>query len=255
MIENNEIGGLPGEITPESIVSTAKKTMINLDEEVVLNDNEKLNIDKGRKTRLNNIDEIYAVSKDAAEFSRNYCDHLYYLLKRLDHNTVAKIIDMFIEAEKNDKTVYFIGNGGSAATSTHFACDLGKGTKSTTNRFKTHGLADNFATFTAYANDEGYEHVFSKQLENVLKKGDVVVCISASGNSQNIINAVAYAKTVRAKTIGLLGFDGGKLKDQCEVSLVVNNHKGDYGPVEDIHMILDHISTTYIYKKFLQRRI
>jgi D-sedoheptulose 7-phosphate isomerase len=204
--------------------------------------------------KINTVDEIYNLSSDAADFSRKYCDHLYDLLKSMNHEDVAKIIDVFLEAEKNDRTVYFLGNGGSAATSTHFACDLGKGTKNLVNKFKTQGLADNFATFTAYANDDGYEHVFSKQLENILKKGDVVVCISASGNSPNIVNAAEYAKSVRAKTVGLLGFDGGKLKDICDVSLIIHNKKGDYGPVEDIHMILDHVITTYIYRKLSQEK-
>lgn len=198
---------------------------------------------------MNNVSNAFIQSNSAADFSKRYCDYLSQLLKNLDHNKVSEIIDIFIESEKNDKTIYFIGNGGSAATSTHFACDLGKGTKTIINRFKTQGLADNFATFTAYANDDGYEHVFSKQLENVLKKGDVVVCISASGNSQNLINAVEYSKKIRAKTIGLLGFDGGKLKNMCDTSLIIETEKGEYGPVEDIHMILDHIITTFIFMK------
>jgi D-sedoheptulose 7-phosphate isomerase len=199
--------------------------------------------------KMNKVQEIYTQSKDASEFSENYCAYLSKLLQGMNHDRVAEIIDIFMEAEKNDKTIYFLGNGGSAATSTHFACDLGKGTKNQVNRFKTQGLADNFATFTAYANDDGYEHVFSKQLENVLKKGDVVVVISASGNSPNLVKAAEYAKTCRAKVIGLLGFDGGKLKDMCDTSLIIYTAKGEYGPVEDIHMVLDHIMTTYIYMK------
>ncbi|MGV8141877.1 MAG: D-sedoheptulose-7-phosphate isomerase [Candidatus Woesearchaeota archaeon] len=198
---------------------------------------------------MNKVQEIFSKSKNASEYSEKYCEYLSHLLTSMNHTKVAEIVDIFIEAEKNDRTIYFLGNGGSAATSTHFACDLGKGTKTMVNRFKTQGLADNFATFTAYANDDGYEHVFSKQLENVLKKGDVVVVITASGNSQNLINAVQYAKTCRAKTVGLLGFDGGKIKDMCDTSLIIYTPKGEYGPVEDIHMVLDHIITTYIFMK------
>jgi D-sedoheptulose 7-phosphate isomerase len=198
---------------------------------------------------MTNVKTIFHESKNVIEYSKRYSDYLCEILKNMDHEKVAEIVHIFLETEKNDKTIYFLGNGGSAATSTHFACDLGKGTKNIVNKFKTQGLADNFATFTAYANDEGYEHVFSKQLENILKRGDVIVCISASGNSQNLINAAEYARQVRAKTIGLLGFDGGKLKNICDTSLVIHTDKGDYGPVEDIHMILDHIITTYIFMK------
>lgn len=145
-----------------------------------------------------------------------------------------------------------MGNGGSAATATHFACDLGKGTKTGQHKFKTQALADNLATFTAYANDEGYEYVFSKQLENVLQKGDIVVALSASGNSQNLINAIVYAKTRGALTISLLGFDGGKLKDISDVALVVHTNKGEYGPVEDVHLVLDHLITSFLYRKLSQ---
>lgn len=199
--------------------------------------------------KMNEVQKIFSKVNSASEFSEKYSEYLSKLLCSMNHDKVAEIIDIFIEAEKNDRTIYFLGNGGSAATSTHFACDLGKGTKTVLNRFKTQGLADNFATFTAYANDNGYDHVFSKQLENVLKKGDVVVVITASGNSPNLINALEYARTCRAKTIGLLGFDGGKAKDLCDTSLIVYTAKGEYGPVEDIHMILDHIITTYIFMK------
>jgi len=197
----------------------------------------------------NKLDEIFSESKSAAQYSEKYSKYLCELLTKLDHKKVGQIIDAFIEAEKNHKFIYFIGNGGSAATSTHFACDLGKGTKNSNHKFRTQGLADNLSTFTAYANDDGYDYVFSKQLENILNSGDIVVSISASGNSQNLINAINYAKTVGAKTISLLGFDGGKMKAISDISLVIETRKGEYGPVEDIHMVLDHLMTTYIYRQ------
>ena len=191
--------------------------------------------------------EIFTNSKDPAEYSAGYCKYLTELLSSLDHNAVKKIIEIFLEAERNNKHIFFVGNGGSAAISTHFACDLGKGTKNHSNRFRTWALADNLSTFTAYANDDGYEHVFSKQLENVLNKGDVVVCISSSGNSQNVINAAEYAKTVGAKTVCILGFDGGKLKNISDALLIVKTEKGEYGPVESTHAVVNHLITSYIY--------
>jgi len=194
-----------------------------------------------------NLNDIYIKCNNAIDFSKKYCDYVSYLLDTIDYQKLAEIIHVFIETEKNGKTVYFLGNGGSAATASHFACDLSKATKDLGHRdYKAISLADNLATFTAYANDDGYDFVFSKQLENLLNKDDVVVCISASGNSKNLINAVLYANKVGAKTISLLGFDGGKLKDLSDHSLVLFTDKGEYGPVEDIHMILDHLITSYI---------
>ena len=197
--------------------------------------------------------ELFSTSKNASEFSVKYCDYVTRVISSLDHDAIQKIIDVFLEAERNNKHIFFIGNGGSAAISTHFACDLGKGTKNHTNRVRTSALADNLSTFTAYANDNGYEHVFSKQLENCLNKGDIVVSISSSGNSQNLINAVTYAKTIGAKTVSFLGFDGGKLKEISDVSLVVKTEKGEYGPVESIHGLLNHLITSYIYQHFQRK--
>jgi D-sedoheptulose 7-phosphate isomerase len=199
---------------------------------------------------MSNVHRIFMESKKPADFSKKYTEYLTTLLKNLNHDKVGEIIEILIEAGKNGKTIYFIGNGGSATTASHFACDLGKGTKTVVNKFKAHALADNFATFTAYANDVGYENVFSKQLENVLNPGDVLVSISASGNSPNLVNAVEYAKTIGAKTVSLLGFDGGKLKNISDHHLVIETPHGEYGPVEDLHMVLDHLMTEYIYRLY-----
>jgi D-sedoheptulose 7-phosphate isomerase len=191
--------------------------------------------------------QIFSSINDAADFSRGYCQYMTELLSSLDHDAVKQIIETFLEAERNNKHIFFIGNGGSAAISTHFACDLGKGTKNHRNRFRTWALADNLSTFTAYANDDGYEHVFSKQLENVLNKGDVLVCISSSGNSKNLLNAAEYARNVGARTVSILGFDGGKLKEMSDVSLIVRTDKGEYGPVESTHAVINHLITSYIF--------
>jgi len=204
-----------------------------------------------KMNKENNLDRIFKESKgSAAIYSKKYCDYLSQVIANLDHNKVGEIIDIFLETQKNGRFVYFIGNGGSAATSTHFACDLGKGTKTDNYKFKTFSLADTLSTFTAIGNDDGYDYVFKNQLENLLEKGDVVVSISASGNSKNLVTAIEYANSVGATTVSLLGFDGGKMKDISKVSLVIETPKGEYGPVEDMHMILDHLMTTYIYRKW-----
>jgi len=199
-----------------------------------------------RTDEMNTLDSIYDASDSIHEFSEKYSGYLGELFSKIDHDVVEKIIDSFIEAERNGKTIYFMGNGGSAAIATHFACDIGKGTKTANKMFKAISLADNLSMFTAYANDLGYEHVFSKQLENTLEKGDIVVCISSSGNSKNVINAAEYAKTVGAKTISFVGFDGGKLKEISDICLWIPSHLGEYEIVEDIHDVVHHLIEAYI---------
>ncbi|HYD03363.1 MAG TPA: SIS domain-containing protein [Alphaproteobacteria bacterium] len=200
----------------------------------------------------NKLDEIYAESQNAAEYSKKYSEYLATLILTMDHDKVGQIVDLLLQAQENDKSIFFIGNGGSAATATHYNCDFGKGTKTgdKTKFFKTFSFADNVSSFTAIGNDDGYEYVFRNQLENFLKEGDIVFSISASGNSPNLIKAVEYAKEVGAITISLLGFDGGKLKDMSDIAFVIETRKGEYGPVEDAHMILDHIMSTYIFRLF-----
>ena len=195
---------------------------------------------------MNNLDTIYDTSESVHEFSQKYTGYLAETFARMNHDVIERIVNEFLEAEKNGKTIYFIGNGGSAAIATHFACDIGKGTKKSNKMFRAISLADNLSTFTAYANDLGYEHVFSKQLENVLNKGDILVSISSSGNSPNVINAVEYAKKVGAKTISFVGFDGGKLKEISDITLWIPSEKGEYEVVEDIHELIHHLIEAYI---------
>jgi len=198
---------------------------------------------------VNKLDEVFSVSRSARDYARGYCAHLSDLLGRLDYEAVDKVAGLFEQARQDGRTIFFLGNGGSAATASHFVCDLGKGTKTGSRPFKAVGFADNVATMTAYANDEAYERVFSRQLENFLEAGDLVVCISASGNSPNLIQALKLARERQAVTISLLGFDGGAMKALSDHVVLVATAKGEYGPVEDIHMILDHIITTYLYRK------
>ena len=133
-----------------------------------------------------------------------------------------------------------MGNGGSASTASHFVCDLSKNTRRDGwPHFKVIGLTDNMALFSAYANDEGYENVFSQQLASLLMPEDIVIAISASGNSKNILNAVLYAKGQNAVTVGFTGFDGGSLASLVDVNIHVNSSIIEH--VEDIHLMLEHI--------------
>ena len=171
-------------------------------------------------------------------------DNYFNLLKQsvdgLERSAIESFIDLLLEARKNGNNIYIMGNGGSAATASHFTCDFNKGLSYKKDiRFKMICLNDNIATMLAYSNDLGYENVFEEQLKNFLKKDDVVIGISGSGNSKNILNAVEYANELGAKTVGLTGFDGGKLKDIVDVSIHadINNMQ----VAEDVHMMICHM--------------
>ena len=139
-----------------------------------------------------------------------------------------------------------MGNGGSAATASHMANDLSVGLKLREIRnFNVQSLSDNTPVCTAIANDIGYENVFYAQLKNKLQPDDLVIALSCSGNSENIVKASQYTKKIGATLVGMTGFDGGELKKISDISFHVNTDNGEYGLVEDVHMILDHIIYSY----------
>jgi D-sedoheptulose 7-phosphate isomerase len=182
-----------------------------------------------------------------ADFTKKYLKRLYDLLENLSTQEVFGVVEAFAQARNNGKTIFFVGNGGSAATASHFSQDLAEvGRKAKSPLFRTLSLTDNTAYITAMGNDYGFETVFSKQIEQMFKEGDVLVAISASGNSKNLIRAAEAAKALRGTTIGIVGFDGGELKRICDKVIHVKSEKGEYGPVEDVHMILDHLTTCYL---------
>ena len=193
---------------------------------------------------MNNIDRFF--TEDIENFSKSYFDYLKNILASIDVFEIKKFIDTLLNARKNRATIFFIGNGGSAATASHFVNDLSIGTKALSQPFMAISLCDNQAVITAIANDYGYEHIFSKQLAVLLKKDDVVVAISASGNSPNLITAVNLAKDKNAITVGLTAFDGGKLKQMADMSVHVPTKQGEYGPAEDAHLMLGHLVTNYL---------
>ena len=177
-----------------------------------------------------------------------YISHLQGVLERLSLADVRQSIDLVMETYQADRQIFVIGNGGSASTASHVANDLTKGTSLPgVRRFRVISLTDNVAIMTAWSNDVCYEDVFVEQLEGLVNPGDLVIGISASGNSENIIRAIRHAKTVGCKTIGWTGFGGGKLQQMADVSVVVDSH--DYGPVEDVHLILNHILHAWIRKE------
>ena len=179
---------------------------------------------------------------------QEYISHLQGVLERLSLADVRQSIDLVMEAYQADRQIFIIGNGGSASTASHIANDLSKGTSIPgVRRVRAISLTDNVATMTAWSNDVSYEDVFVEQLKNLVNPGDLVIGISASGNSENIIRAIRHAKNMGCKTIGWTGFGGGQLQQLADVSIVVDSH--DYGPVEDVHLILNHILHSWIRKE------
>jgi len=179
---------------------------------------------------------------------KQYSRELINTLNTLTIANLEKVFEVLWEAYKKNKKIYVIGNGGSAATASHYVCDLGKGTSVPgEKRLKIMSLNDNVAHMTAISNDISYNEVFKEQLENLLEPEDVLICISASGNSPNIVEAVNYANSIAVTTIGILGFNGGKVKELTTTNIVVDNF--NYGQVEDIHLILGHVISQYFRKR------
>lgn len=151
-----------------------------------------------------------------------------------------EIVSALLAARDSGRRVYVCGNGGSASTASHMASDLNKGAnRSDSPRFRAIALTDNIPAMSAWANDSSYEDIFVEQLKNHLEKGDVVVGISGSGNSPNVLKAIHYGNDLGATTIGLSGLDGGKLSKVARISYVVPN--GCMQQVEDIHLIIEHM--------------
>jgi D-sedoheptulose 7-phosphate isomerase len=190
--------------------------------------------------------------KKAGEFAKDYIKGLKDVLDRIPLGPIDEIIQAIELAQNERRQIFVIGNGGSAATASHMMNDLCKGTLGHKGdapwpRLRVIALTDNVSLMTAWANDTDYNHVFSEPLKNLAQRGDLLVAISASGNSPNILAAVDAAKQIGVKVIGLTGFGGGKLAKLADISFVVPSD--GYGPVEDVHMILDHIITSYLYEK------
>jgi D-sedoheptulose 7-phosphate isomerase len=161
------------------------------------------------------------------------------VLRRLPVGAIDGVIQSLVRARESERFIYVIGNGGSAANAEHFVNDLGKGgERGFPHRFKVLSLTSNLSLLTAWANDTEYEHVFAEQLRNFVAPGDVVMAISGSGNSRNVLNALALARERGAVTVGLTGFDGGKLKHLCDHCVIVPSDNMQH--VEELHLVVLH---------------
>ncbi len=180
------------------------------------------------------------------DFVKKYTNKLIQLLEKVDEETIAQIIKVIELTVQNKSKIYILGNGGSAATASHMVNDLGAGLRRREiQNFNVISLADNTPVCSAIANDIGYENIFYMQLQGLLEKNDLIIAISCSGNSPNILKAVTYANEIGSTVIGLTGFKGGALKSLSDINYHVDTPEGEYGLVEDMHMILDHIIYTY----------
>ena len=174
------------------------------------------------------------------DFIQDYISTLQFTMAQLPGQLIADVVDLLQRARMKGSQVFILGNGGSASTASHFACDLAKNTRQEgLPHFRVIGLTDNMAMFSALANDGGYENVFSEQLASLVRPGDIVIAISASGNSKNVINAAATAHRFDATVIGFTGFDGGRLAQLANINIQVNSNIIEH--VEDIHLMLEHL--------------
>jgi len=178
-------------------------------------------------------------------FLRTYAAELQESLANLPWAAINETVHALVTAWRERRHVYIMGNGGSAATALHMAADLSKNTAASgLPRLRAVSFNDNMALFSALANDTAYDQVFREQVVTYVEPGDVVVAISASGNSPNVLNAVTAAHELGATTIGLSGYYGGKLAGIVDIPVVVNNHVIEQ--VEDLHMMIEHMVTASV---------
>jgi D-sedoheptulose 7-phosphate isomerase len=178
-----------------------------------------------------------------------YRSQLNRLLDAIDLNILEKIVERIIQAYRDENMIYIVGNGGSASTASHMQVDFGFFVRYfKEHRLKVRSLTDNMAFVTAIGNDISYEDIFIEQMKDNFQEGDILIGISASGNSMNVVNAAEFANRRGGTSIGFVGFDGGNLKQVSTLCIHTPNPKGEYGPVEDLHLILDHLIVTYLEK-------
>jgi len=201
---------------------------------------------------MNNLEKAYGRVNSIAQFSKEYFSYLTKVLESINENEINLLAEVFELARSNGNTIFVTGNGGSATTATTMTNDIGidilKKT-GTEKAFKVFALTDNNSVITAIANDVGYENIFINQLKIHYRSGDILLVISASGNSENVVKAAEWVKSKGGKVIGFLGFTGGKLKGLCDVKIHVKTEPDEYGPVEDAHLVMNHVLAHWFQNK------
>lgn len=191
--------------------------------------------------------------QSSVEHITEYLAQLQEIVADLPTELVDRVIAILLDSARRGSHVYIFGNGGSAATASHFACDLAKNTLvSNAPRFRVTALTDNVSLMTAWANDTAYDNIFAAQLSSLVEPEDVVIGISCSGNSANVLNAMAVARHHGATTIGFTGDDGGRLKGTVDVCVQVPSPRIEQQ--EDAHLILEHCICSAIREELKQSR-
>ncbi len=187
--------------------------------------------------------------KSRVRSAANYLTGLAQVIKALPLEPIARLIADIEQAQLNDRQIFVMGNGGSAATASHMACDLAKNTFDRSaglraSHLRVVSLTDNVAWISALGNDEGYDQIFADQLRALLRPGDLVIAVTGSGNSPNILEGVRVARALGARVVGMLGFDGGLVREMLDDYVLVPS--GNYGYIEDVHLMLNHILVSHM---------
>ena len=195
---------------------------------------------------------ILKKQKNVSDYFKVYFEHLIDIIHNIDIKKISNLCKALETCRNSNSNIFVIGNGGSAVNASAMANDLGFDILKKTRKkpFKIISLTDNNAINSAIANDIGFENIFISQIQTFYKKGDMLIVLSASGNSENLINAAKWFKQKKGKIFGILGFGGGKLKKICNESLIIKSKKGEYGPVEDLQLIINHILAHWFQIKF-----
>jgi len=189
----------------------------------------------------------FKAAASEAEYASMYLKRVAQLMEALDTATIEEVIQRVEQVGEEGGTIYICANGGSASVASHFVNDANVlATGEGTTPIRAISLTDNVETVTALANDHGYETIFVRQLRGLLRQGDLLIALSVSGNSSNIIRAAEYARGAGVDTIGWCGFDGGALAGLCDMCVHIPTTLDEYGPVEDLFSMLEHIIMTFL---------
>ena len=192
-------------------------------------------------------------ASDQVEYAESYFSLLARSLSDLTMQDVDNIAAILFRAYEQNGTTFIFGNGGSASLASHFVCDLSKGTTCGTDRkrFRAIALTDNIPALTAWANDSGYDDIFAEQLRNLIQPRDIAFAISCSGNSRNVLKALEVARAAGATTIGLGGFEGGKMRALCDTCLIIPSENMQI--IEDLHLSVAHCLFTLVRNRMAAR--
>lgn len=194
---------------------------------------------------------MYDADLDLAKLviGKGYLARVGAALETIRDANIDAFVDLLSEVKARGNQVFVIGNGGSAMTASHMAVDLGVGSQRFGAGIRVVSLVDNSAVVTATGNDQAFEEIFAAQIQLLASAGDVLVAISASGNSQNLVRATLLAKEMGLRIVSLTAFSGGQLRDLADISIHVETEPGDYGPAEDAHLVINHMVTERIRSK------